>query len=328
MVSSSGMLDCPHSLKPVFYRRYVDDIFVLLSSLDQAEKFKKYLSSKHPNINFSLEKENEGRFSFLDVNIFREKGKFVTNVYRKKTFSGVYTNFDTFIPETYKTGLIKSLLFRSFNLWSDFVKFHHEIDTLKGILYQNSYPRDFVDKCIKEFLDRVLTWKVVVSTVPKKDLMIVLPYSGKLSLQICTRNNRVMRNELPHCNLRIVFQTKCKLINFLTFKDKIPVFLSSGIVYKFKCGCCNATYYGKTKRHFKIRMCEHLAVSALTGKRVKGDNDSAIKEHHLFCNYSSGFDDFSILASNNNDFKVTLMESLLINRDHPPLNKNWHSLPF
>ena len=43
--------DSPHSLmKTVFYRRYVDDIFVLFSSLDQAEKFKKYLSSKHLSI--------------------------------------------------------------------------------------------------------------------------------------------------------------------------------------------------------------------------------------------------------------------------------------
>ena len=56
--------DCPHSLKPVFYRWYVDGLFVLLSSLDQAEKFKKYLSSKHPNMNFSLEKENDCRLSF------------------------------------------------------------------------------------------------------------------------------------------------------------------------------------------------------------------------------------------------------------------------
>ena len=54
-------------------------------------------------------------------------------------------------------------------------------------------------------------------------------------------------------------------------------------------------------------MCEQLGVAALTGKRVIGDNDSAIKEHHLFRNHSSGFDDLSILASNNNDFKVTLM---------------------
>ena len=37
--------DCPHSLKSVFYRQYVDDIFVLFSSIDQVEKFKKYLSS-------------------------------------------------------------------------------------------------------------------------------------------------------------------------------------------------------------------------------------------------------------------------------------------
>ena len=75
-------------------------------------------------------------------------------------------------------------------------------------------------------------------------------------------------------------------------------------------------------------MCGHLGVSALTGKRVKWDNDSDIKEHHLFCNHSSDFDDFSILASNSNDFKVTLMESLLTNRDHPHLNKNRYLLPL
>ena len=34
------------------------------------------------------------------------------------------------------------------------------------------------------------------------------------------------------------------------------------------------------------------------------------------------------LATNNNDFEVTSMESLLIKRDHPPLNKNKPSLPL
>ena len=46
--------DCPHSLKSVLYRRCVDDIFVMFSSLDQAEKFKTYLSFKHSNIKFLL----------------------------------------------------------------------------------------------------------------------------------------------------------------------------------------------------------------------------------------------------------------------------------
>ena len=136
-----------------------------------------------------------------------------------------------------------------------------------------------------------------------------------------------MKNKVPNCNFRIVFQSKCKLISFFTFKNKTSIFLRSGIVYEFKRGGYNATYYGKTKGHFKVRMCERLGVSALTWKRVKGGNNSVVKEHHLFGNHSSGFDGFSILASNNNGFKVTLMESLLIKRDHPPLNKNRHSLP-
>ena len=58
------------------------------------------------------------------------------------------------------------------------------------------------------------------------------------------------------------------------------------------------------------------------GRRVKGDDDFAIKEHLLFCNHAFDFEDFLALAINNNDFKVTLMESLLINKDHPPLNNN------
>ena len=66
----------------------------------------------------------------------------------------------------------------------------------------------------------VLTPKIVVCTVPKRNLMIVLPYFGELSLQIRTRINRVMKNKLPYCNLQIVFQTKYKLVNFSLSKIK------------------------------------------------------------------------------------------------------------
>ena len=115
---------------------YDDDTFVLLSSLNQAEKFEKYLSSKHPNINFSLEEESYGRLSFLDI--FRKKVKFINNVYRKNTFSGVSSNFNICVLETCKIGLVKSLLLRCFNLCSDFLKFHYKINILNSILYKNS----------------------------------------------------------------------------------------------------------------------------------------------------------------------------------------------
>ena len=104
--------DCPEKFKPVFYKRYVDDIFVLFKRSERVKRFVYYMNSKHKNINFSFETENEKQVSFLDVNVFRENGKFVTNVYRKQTFTGVYTNFSRFIPLEHKFGLVYTLLHR------------------------------------------------------------------------------------------------------------------------------------------------------------------------------------------------------------------------
>ena len=149
-----------------------------------------------------------------------------------------------------------------------------------------------------------------------------------MSLQIRLRINCIMKNKIPYCNIRFAFQTKCKISNFFTFKDRISSFVRSGIVHKFQCGGGNATYYGKTKLYFKVIICEELGISAYTRRRVKRDDDSSIKEHLLFCNHWSDSEDILIPTTNNDDFKVTLMKSLLINRDHPPLNKNKQSLPL
>ena len=61
-----------------------------------------------------------------DINIFREKGKVRTNVYRKRIFHlDVASIFKSFMTETYKIGLIKSFLFSCFSLRSDVFKFDH-----------------------------------------------------------------------------------------------------------------------------------------------------------------------------------------------------------
>ena len=44
-------------------------------------------------------------------------------------------------------------------------------------------------------------------------------------------------------------------------------------MYKFTCGCCNATY-GESGRHFFVRASEHLGMTPLTGKRVKNPKKS------------------------------------------------------
>ena len=120
----------PKKFKPVFYKRYVDDIFVLFKGPEHVKSFVDYMNSKNKNI-LSFETEKDDQMPFLEVNVFRENGKFVTNVYRKETFSGVYTNFYSFIPLEQKFGMVYTLLHRCFCLVSDMPKFPFEIEKLK-----------------------------------------------------------------------------------------------------------------------------------------------------------------------------------------------------
>ena len=57
-------------------------------------------------MSFTIETKQNKKMSFLDVNVVLDQGKFITSIYRKPTFSGVYTHFDSFIPDTYKSGMI------------------------------------------------------------------------------------------------------------------------------------------------------------------------------------------------------------------------------
>ena len=115
----------------------------------------------------------------LDVLITRTSNGFTTSVYHKPTFSGVYTNFNSFISEEYKVGLISTLLFRTFTVVSDYSKFHSEVSHLKEILKKNAFPIKLIDSCIKNFLNKRLTEKPVTLTAEKKDLVIVLPFLRK-----------------------------------------------------------------------------------------------------------------------------------------------------
>ena len=45
-------------------------------------------------MSFSMETERQNKFSFLDIEVIREQGKFSTTIYRKATFNGVYSNFE------------------------------------------------------------------------------------------------------------------------------------------------------------------------------------------------------------------------------------------
>ena len=68
--------------------------------------------------------------------------------------------------------------------------------------------------------------------------------------------------------------------------------MHSLLCYKFQCSSCNATYYGKTKRHCKVRVSEQMGVSARKGNNIKSTKNSAARDYILVCNNIVSFEDF------------------------------------
>ena len=133
-------------------QRYVNVIFALLKSKDLFLSFARYMNTRHKNLKFTFDFELNDSLSFLDVKITRGSKGFCTSAYRKNTFSGVFTNLDSFIFQSYKTGLIFTLLFRCFTIGSDRQSFHFEVDQLREIFKYNNYPVTLLDQFVKTSL--------------------------------------------------------------------------------------------------------------------------------------------------------------------------------
>ena len=139
------------------------------------------MNSRHTNIKFNNEAEKDNQLAFLDINIKRHAESFLTGTYRKSTFNGICTNYNSLIPSEYKIGLVNIQLELCFQITSSYKIVHKEIEKLKTIMIKNSYPRPFLDKVIKYFLDKRFNVKPVSDTANKYKARITLPYLGKTS---------------------------------------------------------------------------------------------------------------------------------------------------
>ena len=71
-----------------------------------------------------------------------------------------------------------------------------------------------------------------------------------------------------------------------------------------------------------------MGISNLTEKRVKNTKESAVSDHCLQFDCVISFDDFDVLASGTNKFRLPIKESLLIKQDKPALNCTINSFPL
>ncbi|KAJ8909998.1 hypothetical protein NQ315_003526 [Exocentrus adspersus] len=130
--------------KPKIWWRYVDDVFSIWPhGQDNLTDFLNFLNNIEPTIKFTLELEENNKLPFLDVMISKYteiNSNFQTNVYRKKTNTNRYLNFNSNHHLSIKKGVIKSLYDRA-----KLVSSNKKI-ILKNILKENAYPINLVDK--------------------------------------------------------------------------------------------------------------------------------------------------------------------------------------
>ena len=185
------------------------------------------MNKQHKYLRFTSEAENDNSFSFLDIKITCHNKQFKTSVYRKPTFSGVFTHYESYVDQTYKKSLIDTLLFHCFSICSDYTSFHLEVENLRKILKKNSYPSGIIEQSIRSFLNKLLVSKKVIPTVPKKELFIVLPYLGTLSSNLKQKIRNCFKNSLPQRNIKIILKSTKRLSSLFPFKDVIPKELQS-----------------------------------------------------------------------------------------------------
>ena len=152
-------------------------------------------------------------------------------------------------------------------------------------------------------------------TVPKKDVILVLPSLGLHNDAITRRLKSCVNKFYGFVSLRVVFQNTRSIKSFFPYKDRFNRSQKANIVYKASCWDCDAFYIRKTKR-LRDRKTEHFIALTQIG------HASAVAEHSISTVHNIKWDHFEILANGQCDLQCKIKETLLIRDLKPALNEN------
>ena len=113
--------------------------------------------------------------SFLDVKVEKFDDTFETGLFRKDTFTGLSTEYNSAVPNRYKLNLIQCLVTRAFRICSSFHKFSTETTFLRKYFQQNGFPCSLVNKVLSLTTDSLRT-PIQIPSVEKKSIYCCIPF--------------------------------------------------------------------------------------------------------------------------------------------------------
>ena len=232
----------------------------------------------------------------------------------------------------FKINAINTLLFRAYNISSNYFLMHQEFDFLKQYFQQNGYPEFLFVKNVRRFLHRIFSANDKTESnsnnLIKKYLS--LPFFGPQSEKMKKELQLLFLKHFPKIDVNIVLVNNLNIGSFFNYKDSLPLCAQTSVVYEYKYSQCRAAMYiGSTYRTLHTRMSEHKGVSPRTGARLTSYH-SAVRHHaENKCGAAVSVESFKILDMTRDDkVGLRILESLYIFKRKPNLNDANSSFPL
>ena len=322
--------ECPLTFKPQFYRRYMDDTFIIFDNANQANEFLRYMNERHPKINFTIERERDNKLPFLDLLIDKSDVDLDISIYRKQTYTDLGVNFLSACNMKYKLNTFNTFFYRAYKLTSNYLNFHKEITYLENFFKNNGFHPNLFYKQLRQFLNKRYNTRSPTYVPKKLEMYLRFPYlSNKLNYYLQNKLRNIVHKYYPQIQLTLAFYNNNKIRNYCNHKDKLESKNLSMVVYKFICPSCHLLYIGSTIKTLEQRVFEHFGSSFRTRRPLTLPVQSSIRDHcHSICECNFTIKDFCILYRGNYKEEIRIAESLFIKRLDPSLNLDTSSVPL
>ena len=100
-----------------------------------------------------MKKEADNRLALLDVLVDNTLSSPTTCIYHKTTYTGLLTNFFSFTSHSYKIGLVRTVVGRTYKINNTCQGLHKDIETRIIIVKKLLFPCKINEQVIKQYLN-------------------------------------------------------------------------------------------------------------------------------------------------------------------------------
>ena len=228
------------------------------------EEFPIHLNSIDDWIQFTVEHQQDRCIPMLDTKIsILDDGSLKFEVYRKKTHTDQYLQYDSHQPLQHKLGVVRTVTQRATTITTKPEDLAREMSHLHEVLHNSGYP-SWVTKAPN-------TTKVTPHPGTNKTHVaghVTLPYIEGVTEAISRKLHQqgVVTHAVPFDTIRKRLKSP---------KDKNSISNMCGVVYQLECSEWGENYIGETERPLKKRLNEHHRDSSPVGHHL------SYSGHHL-----------------------------------------------